>query len=137
MVDEPEAVEWIVDNNYPSLRKMISLVSKIASMFGKVTMENLSSSETTRQKLYKLIEDKDLTGARKFVIENSLDVGELYSQIWREWVSGMDIQLQATIIPKLASYQYQHNFVLDPELNFTACVLELIGALSSFKKDAK
>jgi len=126
---EQEAVNEIVDKNYPSLRKMLSMVSKVASMYGKVTLENISTSETLRQQLYKLIEDKDLTGARKFVINNSLDVGELYSQMWREWVNDMDIQVQAVLIPKLATYQYQHNFVLDPELNFTACILEIISAL--------
>ena len=131
---EQDAVEWIVDNNYPSLRKMISLVSKIASMYGKVTMENISTSETTRQKLYKKIEEKDLTGAREFVIKNSMDVGELYSQMWREWVNGMDIQVQAQIIPILNACQYQHNFVIDPELNFADCVLKIIGVLYSSKR---
>lgn len=130
---EQEAVESIVMKNYPSLRKMLSMVSKVSKMYGSVTMENISTSETLRQELYKLIEEHDLSGVRKFVINNSLDIGELYSQIWREWISTMDVVKQASIIPRLANYQYQHNFVLDPELNFTACVLELMTEVGKKK----
>ena len=132
---EPEAVETLVDANYPSLRKMISLVSKISRMYGKVTLENLSTPETARKELYTLIESHSFTAARDFVVKNSLDIGELYSQLYKEWLGEKPVLVQARIIPYLADFQYQHNFVIDQELNFASCMLSVMAELTKIEKE--
>jgi hypothetical protein len=40
-----------------------------------------------------------------------------------------DKQKQAEIILILAEYQHKHSTAIDQELNFSACMLEIIGSL--------
>lgn len=127
---EEEAVKVLMDKNYPSIRKMISILSKIAKTVGKVTMDSISSPESQRQKLYEFIKDKDFTGFQKHISEDSYDFGELYGQMYEEFVPQLSLQQQARVIIILADYQYNHNFVMNTELNFTACALKVMEALS-------
>ena len=76
-----------------------------------------------------MLEDHNFTDAHKAVRQNSMDVGELYSQLFREWVPTLPTQQQAAVCVKLANYQYQHAFVPDQELNFVACVAEVMECL--------
>lgn len=124
---DPEAVEMIVDKNFPSMRKMISILAKTSSLYGKITLENTTSLESIREKLYACFPEKDYTKAREILIQNSLDVSELYSQMFNEWVLKLPLEYQGAIIPILADYQYKHNFVIDQELNFTACMVDVMG----------
>jgi DNA polymerase III delta prime subunit len=123
---DPEALDVLIDANYPSMRKMISMASKVAKLEGKLSMESISTSESERRKFYTLIESQEFVKAREMVIKNSMDVGELYSQMFREWVPSLDVQKQAAVIVQLANYQYQHNFVVDRELNFAACLAQVM-----------
>ena len=124
-----EAVKILMEKNYPSLRKMISTLAKIAKTVGKVTLESISTPESQRIGLYNLIRDTNITKLREMLNNDSYDFGELYGQMYNEFVPTLELQQQAVVIPILADYQYNHNFVIDQELNFMACIVKIWESL--------
>lgn len=122
-------LEKLVDESYPNMRRMISVIQKAASMYGTID-EQIFSNMGISTELYNLILNKKFTAARKFIIEASYNYDELFPSLYREMVTMIDDkQKQAEIILLLAEYQHKHSTAIDPELNFSACMLEIIGCL--------
>jgi hypothetical protein len=98
-------------------------------MYGIID-EQIFTNTGISTELYDLILNKKFTAARKHIIEASYNYDELFPSLYREMVPMIDDkQKQAEIIILLADYQHKHATAIDPELNFSACMLEIIGSL--------
>lgn len=122
-------VEQLVEKSYPNIRKMISTLQKASTMFGIID-NNLINTVVSYDELFKLVLDKKFTLAREFIVKNSYNFDELFTVFFKDFVPLIsEKQKQANIILILAQYQHMHALAIDSELNFSACLLEIIGAL--------
>ena len=126
---DKEAIKKLVEKDYPSVRKMISTLQKYSSMYGHIGPEIISST-VVDDELFNLVKAKKFTQAREMIIKNNYDIGELYPIFNHEFVPTLDgMEKKCPVILALAKYQAQHPYAIDPELNFAACLLEIIQAI--------
>jgi len=126
---ETSVLEQMVEMNYPNMRKMISTLQKGASMFGAID-ENVLSLTKVDSELFNLVMAKKFTAAREHIIKASYNIDELFPIFYREFVPLIESKnSQAQIILVLAQYQSQHPTAIDTELNFAACLIEIIGSI--------
>ena len=131
---DKETLKKLVEKDYPSIRKMISTLQKYSSMYGHIGPEILSST-VVDDKLFDLVLGKDFTAARDMIIKNNYDIGELYPIFYREFVPKLNgMQRICPTILTLADYQSKHPNAIDPELNFAACLLDIISNLAAADK---
>lgn len=123
---DEETLKKLVEKDYPSIRKMISTLQKYSAMYGHIGPEIISAT-VVDDELFKLVKNKKFTAAREMIIKNNYDIGELYPIFYREFVPTLDdMEKKCPTILTLAKYQAQHPNAIDPELNFAACLLEII-----------
>jgi len=126
---ETSAIEALVENQFPNMRKMISAMQKASKMYGAID-ENIFSIVKVDSELYEFILDKKFSKAREHVIQSSYNIDELFPAFYRELVPMIsDKSKQAQVILILAQYQSMHGTAIDAELNLSACLLEIIGSL--------
>lgn len=118
----------LVEQNYPNMRKMISTMQKAVMMYGCVD-DNIFKTMTVSNDLFDFIMNKQFTKAREHIIKSAYDMDELFPILYREFVPMLDKSLQAEVILILADYQAKHSVAIDSELNISACILEIIGAI--------
>lgn len=119
----------LVENYYPNMRKMISILQKYATMHGKID-SNIFTTENVNEELFEYILNKQFTKAREFIIQNNYDYNELYPVLYRQFVPLLtDMQTKAKVILTLAQYQSMSPTAIDQELNTAACLIEIIGVL--------
>ncbi|MEM4261034.1 MAG: AAA family ATPase [Candidatus Woesearchaeota archaeon] len=123
-----EVIKRIVDTFYPDMRKMINLLQQYTKKNGTIDSE-IFDYEKIDTELYQLILDKKLTSARKLIIERNYNYSELYRALFDNLVPMINKSKQAQVILVIAEYMYRDSFVIDNEINFTACILEIIGLL--------
>jgi len=118
----------LVKKHFPDFRKVINELQRYsvsgsidAGILTNITNENLKS-------LMKLLKEKDFTETRKWVTQN-LDNDPV--RIFRSIYDNLYENLQPETIPHavliLADYQYKSAFVADQEINFTACLTEIMS----------
>ena len=123
-----ETLEKIVDTYYPNVRRMLSVMQKYSQMNGIID-GNIFNFEGVDEEFYDFILDKNFTAARQFVLDRAYNYEELYTKLYKELVPKLDRSLQAQAIITINEHQYQHACVIDQEINFAACVLELMSLL--------
>ena len=118
----------LVKKHFPDFRKVINELQRYSvsgsidsGILTNITNENLKS-------LMKLLKEKDFTETRKWVTQN-LDNDPV--RIFRSIYDNLYNNLQPETIPHavliLADYQYKSAFVADQEINFTACLTEIMS----------
>ena len=126
---DKDTLKKLVERDYPSIRKMVSTLQKFSSMYGHIGPE-LITTTIVDDKLYALVNAKKFSEAREMIIKNNYDIGELYPAFYRDFVPTLKgMAEQCPTILTLAKYQAQHPNAIDPELNFAACLLEIIQGL--------
>lgn len=136
---ETEGIEFdnkdlaaIVKDGYPDQRMILNNLQR-ASISGKLIYakeellhENYLSEITTI--LASSQSDKEkFENIRKIFSENKLRVFDDFYRYLFDNVASFTPSQKAQAILILAKYQYQDPFVLDKEINATACIVELIG----------
>lgn len=127
---EVDDLEKVVEAGYPDLRKILQLIEG-GSRTGKLVIRGDEAIQDWKLQLLPLLEKDDLEGARALVCKNAareelVDVyGFLYRNLHRMPI--LNRKADEAVI-KIAQYQYQHQFVNDPELQVAALFIEL-GAL--------
>jgi replication factor C small subunit len=125
---DQEVVKELVDDLYPDIRKMLGLLQQYSKQTGLID-KGIFDYETVDEELYTLILNKKLTAARKFILEKSYDYDELYRAMFDNLVPRLEKDKQAQAILLIAEYMHRSAFAIDKEINFTACMLEIIGIL--------
>jgi len=125
---KPETVRKIVDTFYPDVRRMINLLQQYSKKNGIIDI-GIFDVEKVDTEFYEMIMNKKLTDARKYVIERNYNFDEMYRNLFDNLVPLLAKPKQAQCILVIAEYMYRNSFVVDKEINFTACLLEIMAVL--------
>lgn len=126
---DEEAVKCLVTEKYPDIRKIYNILQQYSLMNGHIDMNVLNYS-TVDEKLYQLILDKKLTAARQFILDSGYDYDELYTDLFKNFLNKIeDKAKQAEVILILGEWQKWSGQVADKELNFIACLVNIMREL--------
>ena len=123
-----ETLEKIVNTFYPDIRRMIQLLQQYFNTNGIIDNE-IFNFEKIDDEFFAFIMNKELTKARKYLIERNSNPVEVYRSLFDHFVPQLKNEIQGQAILTIAEYSYRHAFSVDSEINLTACLLELIGLL--------
>ena len=122
-----DALAPLITKFFPDIRKMINEIQRY-SVSGKIDVGILSNFEKIQiNELIVAMKEKNFTEARKWIISN-LDNSppELFRKIYDSVYEALDKNSIPEAILIIAEYQYKSSFVADQEINFVACVVELM-----------
>ena len=75
-----------------------------------------------------MMQDKDWSGMRKWVGQNS---DQDFNTLYRKVFNALEQKLEPSSIPAcvllIADYQYKSAFSMDSEINFVACLTEIMS----------
>ena len=124
---DKEVVAAVITKHFPDNRRILNELQRY-SVSGVIDKGILSSvTDVQLGALVQGLKDKDFGAVRKWVTNNSdQDTSILFIKIYDSMYEHMKPNSipQAVII--LAKYQYQNAFCSDREINFMACLVELM-----------
>ena len=127
VVYDKTAVIALIKKHFPDWRRVLNELQRY-SVTGKIdagVMANFRADSI--KELIGYMKKKDFTNVRKWVGENLNNDEEL---IYRELYDTASSLFQPAYIPELvlilAKYMYQAGFSVDPEINFTAAMVEIM-----------
>ena len=112
---------------FPDIRRMLNEIQRY-SLSGQIDVGILSNFENIKiRDLVVAMKDKNFTDARKWIVSN-LDNSppEMFRKIYDTMYESLDKNSIPEAIIIIAEYQYKAAFVADQEINFVACVVELM-----------
>jgi DNA polymerase III delta prime subunit len=124
----------LIKSKYPDLRKIINTLQK-SVINGELKLNNtLSDNVIAKEILEKLIAKDNVENIREFIINNELAFGNDYHQLLKDLFETMfNIQMEfnkkRNILLCISSAMYQHQTVLDQEINAYACILSISEVL--------
>ena len=125
---DDDVITSLVDSHYPNMRKMICLLQKAASLNGKID-SRISKMGDVDDALFDLILAKKLTEARAFVTSHSYNYADLYGKMFEQLVPQLPKPVQGQAILYIAEYEHRTAFSTSPDLQFAACLLELMSLI--------
>tara|TARA_R110000787_G_scaffold100723_5_gene205822 strand:+ start:5464 stop:6387 length:924 start_codon:yes stop_codon:yes gene_type:complete len=135
---EQESITWeeedektlrsIVKHNYPDIRKIIGIVRQSSTTGAfKYTLKSTSKS-FLKELTTKCI--KSPLSVRQYAINNEEEFSGDYAQLLRAFFNYVDETIKSEdvrqkILITISDYIYKSSFVMDQEINFYACCLEI------------
>jgi len=126
--DSPNTIVELMKMCYPDIRNMVKLLRDCFERYGVINAEIFKIKKLEDGTFYKLILEKKITKARRFIIDNNIDYSEIYGLIRKNMLDSdmiVDKEIRAGLYVTLAEYDFRQAFVSDPELNFAACLFEM------------
>lgn len=135
---EENVIEKLVEIYYPDMRKMIGLLQQyskqtISEIYPKGNIDSgIFNCELISDELIDLIMNKKFHKAREHIISMNYNYSELYRFLYDSFVPKIEPpQKRSQAIPIISEFMWrQSQGVLDPEINFAHCLIDLIGILS-------
>lgn len=129
-VTDPDIINRIVEKFFPDIRKCVQIIQQY-SQVTKCLDEGIFRFESIDAEFFDLINKGKLKSIREYVKQKNYNFDELYSKLFNEFVPVIEDKSKVpNIIITLNQYQISNASVVDKELNFTACILEVIGILN-------
>lgn len=126
---DEEILKSLVEKNYPDLRKMIACLQSDFIKYGEITNAVVKDGYD-HQEFYSMILNKDLIGARTYLINGGCDYMEMFSNLYREFVPLVPKpELQNVFILLIAKYSDYSSRSLDKEIPFISCLIEIVNNL--------
>jgi len=123
---EPEILTKIVATYYPDMRRMLNILQRYSTENGIIN-NDIFNYDKIDEEFYELILNRKITQAREYIIQKNYNYDELYRSLFDNLIPKMEKQLRGPAIVTIAQYQYWSSQVMDKEINFTACLIELIS----------
>ena len=125
---DKKVVAQFVSKYFPDYRKTLNQLQRYA-MSGQIDAGILSSvAEVRLDTLFEHVKNKKFGEARKWIAENSdIDWETFYGQTYEALYEKIEPSTIPPAILILAKYQFQSSTVADQQLNFAACVVELMS----------
>ena len=125
--DERVLVELIM-KFFPDFRRCINEVQRYG-VSGEIDSGLLSTlNEEKLIPLIDMIQDKNWKGMRKWVAQNS---DNDFNTLYRKLFDALEKRLEPSSIPAcvlvIADFQYKGAFAMDSEINFVACLTEIMS----------
>ena len=113
---------------FPDFRRCLNEIQRYG-VSGEIDSGLLSTlSEEKLTPLINMIKDKNWSGMRKWVGENS---DNDFNTLYRKVFNSLEVKLEPSSIPDavliIADYQYKSAFSMDSEINFVACLTEIMS----------
>lgn len=128
--DDKVKVAGLVKRHYPDLRKTINELQK-SIIDGKIEVNVTGVSSAFCQKLLTLAGAKKPIDARKLAIQNESQFNGDYPQLMRELLNTVfesDSPKKEEWCLIIADHLYKAVFVIDQEINFFSCILQMSKA---------
>lgn len=132
-----EVLEKLVESHYPDIRRILSLLQQYAKETTSevypngVIDEGIFNCEAISDELIDLIIGKKFRKAREFVISMNYNYTELYRFLYDNLVPKLTpTSKQGQAIQVISEFMWrQSQGVIDEEINFAHCMIELMGVL--------
>lgn len=118
-------LERLVDMHYPDMRSMINDLNASSREGGVVTNDALNCVKIN-DTLIELIDARQITKARQYIIDNNYDYDELYPFLFRQYIPKCAKGVQGPMTIAVASYMRDSVNSFDKEVTFVACLFELL-----------
>ena len=120
-------VEELVNKKYPDMRSIINFLQGHRS---ELLNERISMEESSSEKIFKLIREKKVMAIREMCIKNSLDINQLYLDVFNlVFTSDLPVDKRKGMI-KILSKDYRWlSSVADPEILWLGSVIEMCELL--------
>ena len=129
-----DVLSRFIDKSYPDIRKLINAIQK-NSMRGSLTYDpKISISENVQDIILSILKTSGnkvdrLRKIRQVIVNEGItDFIGLYKVLYDNvefYANGKDNE----IIVILAEMEYQYNFVVDKEINFSACIVKILNII--------
>lgn len=125
--DQKVLVELVI-KFFPDFRRCINEVQRygVSGVIDSGLLTTLNEEKLTP--LIDMIKEKNWTGMRKWVGKNS---DNDFNTLYRKLFNALEVRMEPTSIPAavlfIADYQYKAAFVMDDEINFVACLTEIMS----------
>ena len=125
--DQKVLVELVI-KVFPDFRRCINEVQRYG-VSGEIDSGLLTTlSEEKLTPLIDMLAEKNWSGMRKWVGKNS---DNDFNSLYRKLFNALEQRLEPTSIPAavlfIADYQYKSAFAMDSEINFVACLTEIMS----------
>jgi len=115
-----EDLKKVINLFYPDMRKIINTLQ----FYSKNNILNIDFGEIIdhdfKLKIFECLNNNDLKGIRQIIVNEPVDFIDLFRFLYKEL---SDVPRAILII---ADYLYKDSFVVDKEINFMACCVELL-----------
>ena len=131
--DQKGKLVQYIKKQYPDLRRIINDIQKF-SYTGKLILDLNNIKSLAEDLLNKVISKQDIFNIRKFIIENENIFSNNYLQLLRELFEevfhlNINEDTKRKCLITLSKYMYKDNFMIDKEINFIGCILEIQNLL--------
>lgn len=128
---DPKVVAKVIEKFFPDFRRILGELQKYSATGGINEGIFATVKSESIDELFDLLKDKNFTGMRKWVADNSdQDMVELFRKIFDVSMDRIELKSMISFVSLLGRYQYQHAFVADPEINMVAFLAELMVEVS-------
>jgi len=128
--DKPKIIS-LIKRTYPDLRKTINELQK-SIINGKLEINVTGINNEFCDKILALISQKKPIEARTYVIQNEAEFNGDYQQLMRELLNSVfssnSMMQKAEWCLIIADHLYKSVFVVDQEINFFSCIIQMSKA---------
>lgn len=122
---DEETLKSLVEKKFPDIRKTIQLCQQY-TQGGKRLDEGVFNLKSLDDNFIESLKAKKINAVRKYVIDNGIDWSEMYSLMFNIVVPIVENSKKPLAIESLAKYQHWDSTAIDKELNFAACICDLM-----------
>lgn len=128
---DKEVVAAVITKHFPDNRRILNELQRY-SVSGCIDKGILSSvTEVQIQDLIKFLKDKDLSGTRKWVTNNSdRDISEIFRQMYDVLWEKLSPSSVPNLIVIIGEWQYRSAFCPDLEIPLMACLTQIMSECS-------
>jgi len=119
---EVEALKNLIENNFPSVRTMISLLHSYSLQFGKID-NGINCNSAIDNQLVDLILEKKFNDSRAFIKEHALDYPHVYKYLFENLVPKIDRDKRGNVV--LAIAEADKAYSSNPEIHFAAMLVNI------------
>jgi DNA polymerase III delta prime subunit len=124
---DKQVVAAVITKHFPDNRRILNELQRysVSGVIDKGILGNVADIQLDALNI--ALKDKDFASARKWVTSNSdQDTSILFRKIYDSMYEHMKPNSIPQAVLILAKYQYQNAFCSDREINFMACLVELM-----------
>lgn len=119
------AVASVIQKFFPDWRRVLNEIQRYSAT-GKIDSGILANlQQASIKELIQLMKEKNFTEIRKWTKNNiDTDVNVLYNEFYETAADYFTTRSIPSLVILIAKYQYQNSFAANPEINFTAFLVE-------------
>lgn len=127
VLTEPKIIAKVIERHFPDYRRILNELQRYSSS-GTIDAGILGQmAEINTKELLDALREKDFRKMRQWVANNSDADASIYRTLYDDLSDHIDSLPQFILL--LADYQYKDAFVIDHEINLTACLTEIMSAV--------